>query len=175
MTGVITAPAAIRSNSAMSTRLALLTLRILMLSFAGVGALFALAPDATIRGLDAAGAWFGDFAPTPATGARLWLALAVAYMLLVTLLAWLAQRDLRAARPYLALLFAGKASSSLGALAAYGSVAPTFPYLANFLVDGAIAIGVAALWLAAPRLAAGARAPRAGPAPGLGRRGQRLP
>lgn len=158
----------------LSTRLALLALRLLALSFALVGAQFALAPDATIRNLDAAGAWFGDFAPTPATGARLWLALAVAYMVLVTLFAWLAQRDLARARPYLALLFAGKASSSLGALAAYHSVAPTFPYLANFLVDGAIAAGVAVIWVAAPRLALAGQAPRLRAAPALGARSQRV-
>lgn len=158
----------------MSTKLALLALRLLALSFALVGTQFALAPDATIRGLDAAGAWLGDFAPTPATGARLWLALAVAYMVLVTLLAWLAQRDLAHARPYLALLFAGKASSSLGALAAYHGVAPAFPYLANFLVDGAIAAGVAGIWLAAPQLAAELHAPRPSAAPALGARGQRV-
>lgn len=135
-------------------RLALLTLRVLALSFAVVGMQFLLAPDATLASLDATGAYFGDFPATPATGARLWLALSVAYMLLVTLLAWLAQRDLARARPYLALLFAGKASSSLIALLAYRTVSPTFPYLANFVVDGAIALTVAAIWVAAPRLAA---------------------
>ena len=69
-------------------RLALLTLRVLALSFAAVGTLFWLAPDATLASLDATGALFGEFAPTPATGARLWLSLSVAYMLLVTLLAF---------------------------------------------------------------------------------------
>src|SRR5574338_653322 len=128
-------------------------LRLLALGFAVVGALFLLAPDATLRVLDASGAWIGEFAPTPATGARLWLSLAVAYMVLVTLLAWLAQRELARARPYLALLFAGKASSSLIALVAYRTAAPCYPYLANFAIDGAIALGVGAIWCAAPRLA----------------------
>jgi len=170
MTAVITARLPIRPNAGMPARLAVLALRLLALSFALVGAQFALAPDSTIQWLDAAGARLGEFAPTPATGARLWLALAIAYMLLVTLLAWLAQRDLRHARPYLALLFAGKGASSLGALAAFRHVAPAFPYLANALVDGAIAIGVAAIWLAAPRLATASHPLRPGTAPGLGTR-----
>jgi len=143
-----------------SDRLALLTLRILALSFAVVGASFFLAPDSTLASLDATGALFGNFAPTPATGARLWLSLSVAYMLLVTLLALLAQRDLGHARPYLALLVAGKTASSLAALFAYCTVSPAFPYLANFLIDGAIAIGVAVIWVAAPTLAASASAAR---------------
>jgi len=135
-------------------RLAILTLRVLAISFAVVGTQFLLAPDATLASLDATGAYFGEFPATPATGARLWLALSVAYMLLVTLLALLAQRDLSRARPYLALLVAGKACSSLVALLSYRTVSPSFPYLANFVVDGAIALGVAMIWLAAPRLAA---------------------
>jgi hypothetical protein len=135
-------------------RLAVLTLRVLAISFAVVGMQFLLAPDATLASLDATGAHFGDFPATPATGARLWLALSVAYMLLVTLLAFLAQRDLARARPYLALLVAGKASSSLVALLAYRTVSPAFPYLANFVVDGTIALGVTMIWVAAPRLAA---------------------
>ena len=135
-------------------RLAILTLRVLAISFAVVGTQFLLAPDATLASLDATGAYFGDFPATPATGARLWLALSVAYMLLVTLLALLAQRDLARARPYLALLVAGKASSSLVALLAYRTVSPAFPYLANFAMDGTIALGVTLIWVAAPRLAA---------------------
>jgi hypothetical protein len=133
---------------------AVLVLRSLAVSFAAVGLVFLLAPDATLSFLDSAGALFGRFDPTPKTGARLWLALAVAYMLLVTLLAWLAQRDLSKARPYLGLLFAGKAASSLLALAAYASVSTSFPYLANFIVDGAIALVVAWLFVSAPGLAA---------------------
>lgn len=147
-------------------RLAVLSLRMLAASFAAVGALFLLAPDATLASLDATGAFFGDFAPTPATGARLWLSLSVAYMLLVTIFAWMAQRDLSHARPYLALLFAGKATSSLAALLAYRTVSPAFPYLANFVVDGGIAIGVAWIWFAAPGLAAAVPAARpSGPRP----------
>jgi hypothetical protein len=147
-------------------RRVVLVLRALSLTFVVVGALFLLAPDATLRSLDASGALLGDFAATPPTGARLWLSLAVAYMVLVALLAWLAQRDLAQARPYLALLFAGKASSSLIALLAYRTVAPCYPYLANFVIDGAIALGVAAIWQAAPRLAAEARAGSRTVAPG---------
>jgi hypothetical protein len=99
---------------------------------------FLLAPDATARVARRHRRVAGDFPRRPPYGARLWLALSVAYMLLVTLLALLAQRDLRA-RPYLALLFAGEASSSLVALLAYRTVSPP-SYLANFVVDGAIAL-----------------------------------
>jgi hypothetical protein len=135
-------------------RLALLTLRVLAVSFAVVGTLFLLAPDSVLASLDSTGRLFGDFEETPATGARLWLSLAVAYMLLVTIFAYMAQRDLARARPYLALLVAGKATSSLVALLAYQTVSPSFAYLANFVVDGAIALAVAWIWLAAPDLAA---------------------
>ena len=148
-------------------RFAILTLRLLAVSFAVVGTLFLLAPDATLASLDRTGALFGSFPPTPATGARLWLSLSVAYMLLVTIFAFMAQRDLANARPYLALLFAGKAASSLAALHAYRTVSPAFPYLANFLVDGTIAIGVAWIWVAAPRLAAAATGSRTRRAPAL--------
>ncbi|MCC6640688.1 MAG: hypothetical protein IT386_05940 [Deltaproteobacteria bacterium] len=148
-------------------RLAILTLRLLAVSFAVVGTLFFLAPDATLASLDGTGALFGSFPPTPATGARLWLSLSVAYMLLVTIFAFMAQRDLAKARPYLALLFAGKAASSLAALSAYLTVSPAFPYLANFLVDGSIAVGVAAIWVAAPRLAVAAAGSPSRHAPAL--------
>jgi len=155
-------------------RLAILTLRLLAVSFAAVGTLFLLAPDATLASLDRTGALFGSFPPTPATGARLWLSLSVAYMLLVTIFAFMAQRDLANARPYLALLFAGKAASSLAALYAYRTVSPAYPYLANFFVDGAIALGVAWIWVAAPRLAVSASTPRARRAPSLSRGDARI-
>jgi hypothetical protein len=113
-------------------RLAILTLRVLALLLRGRGHSSCWRPTRR-SSLDATGALFGDFRDA-ATGARLWLSLSVAYMLLVTLLALLAQRDLGHARPYLALLVAGKTASSLAALFAYRTVSPAFPYLANFVV-----------------------------------------
>ncbi len=129
-----------------------LTLRGLAVSFAVVGTSFLLSPDATVRSLDAVGAALGDFTPAPASELRFWLALAVAYMVLVTLLAWLAQRDLARYRHLLAILAAGKGSSSLFALGFYWFSADAFIYLANFLVDGAIAVGVIWIWATVPQL-----------------------
>jgi hypothetical protein len=129
-----------------------LTLRVLAVSFAAVGTTFAVAPEATIRALDAAGAAFGDFEPAPAAGASLWLSLTAGYMVLVTLLAWMAQRDLRRYRHLIALLAAGKATSSLTSLLFYAVSVPAFPMLANFVVDGGITLVALAIWADVPRL-----------------------
>src|SRR2546428_173969 len=63
-------------------------------AFAVTGLLFFCFPDATVATLNAAGRPFG-FPPAPASPLRFWLSLAVAYMMLVTLLAAAIARDPR--------------------------------------------------------------------------------
>jgi hypothetical protein len=128
------------------------TLRALAASFAVVGAVFVLFPDATVRTMNAVGNAMGDFTPAPASEQRFWLSLATGYMVLVTALAYLAQRDLRRNRSLLALLALGKATSSLTCLVFYLLSSDAFLYLANFLIDGTIAATVLAMWVWVPSL-----------------------
>lgn len=131
-----------------------LTLRGLAVSFALVGACFLLAPDATIHVMNRAGGMLGDFTPAPPSALRFWLSLATGYMVLVTALAHLAQRDLRRRRDLLALLALGKATSSLTCLVFYLCSLPAFIYLANFWVDGTIALAAAVMWALVPSFGA---------------------
>src|ERR1700687_4796523 len=129
-----------------------LILRSLAASFAIVGSLFFFFPDATIRVMNTVGALFGAFAPAPSSGLRFWLSLGTGYMVLVTALAYVAQRDLRRHRDLVALLALGKATSSLTCLVFYLYASPAFIYLANFVVDGSIALTALAIWLLVPSL-----------------------
>jgi hypothetical protein len=129
-----------------------LTLRGLAVSFAVVGSLFVLAPDGTIRVLNAVGGALGSFTPAPESALRFWLSLGAAYMVLVTLLAWVAQRDLRRHRDLLWILAAGKAVSSLTCLVYYLFSMDAFVYLANFVVDGSIALTAIKIWVDVPHL-----------------------
>jgi hypothetical protein len=129
-----------------------LTLRGLAASFAVVGAIFFFFPDGTVRVMNAVGGWLGDFSPAPASALRFWLSLAIGYMVLVTALAYLAQRDLWRHRDLLLLLALGKATSSLTCLAFYRYSLDAFLYLANFLVDGSIALAAVVIWFVVPSL-----------------------
>lgn len=131
-----------------------LTLQVLAASFAAGAVSFLLTPNVTVASLNAAGEWFGNFTPAPTSELRLWLSLAVGYMVLVAALAYVAQRDLRRHRNLVALLALGKGTTSLVALLYYVSSADAFAYLANFLVDGAIALIAVAIWLVIPSLGA---------------------
>ena len=129
-----------------------LTLRSLAASFATVGALFFLFPDGTIRFMNVVGSVFGDFTPAPASALRFWLSLATGYMVLVTTLALQAQRDLQRHRDLLLLLALGKATSSLTCWVFYRYSLDAFIYLANFLVDGSIAVTAVTIWAMVPSL-----------------------
>lgn len=126
-------------------RLCRLALRLLALSFGLVGATFLFLPDATIEGMNAIGGFFGDFPPLSRSAERFWLTLATGYMALVAALAYAAQRDLGRHRDLLAFLALGKAVTALGGLGFYLGSKPAFLYLANFFVDGTIALGVMAI------------------------------
>jgi len=117
-----------------------MNMAMLMWSFIVVGALFFIIPDGVAGFLNSAGSALGDFEEAPLTGFRLWLSLGTAYMVLVSILAYLIKKDLRGNRDLLLVLAAGKATSSLTCLYFYIFSADAFGYLLNFLVDGSIAL-----------------------------------
>ena len=127
-----------------------LILRGLMLSFAIVGAIFLVFPDATVRTMNGVGAFLGNFTAAPPSALRFWLSLSTGYMVLVTAFAYLAQRDLQRHRIMLLLLALGKGTSSLTCLAFYFASSDAFIYLANFLVDGTIALTAVTIWALVP-------------------------
>jgi hypothetical protein len=116
-------------------------------AFAVTGLLFFLFPDGTVRVLNAAGRPLG-FPPTPTSELRFWLSLGVAYMVLVTLLAAAIARDPAGRAHMMPVLAAGKATSSLTCLGYFVASTPAFIYLANFLVDGSLALIVLGAWAA---------------------------
>lgn len=127
-------------------RLARLNVVALMWAFVVVGALFFLVPDGVVAFTNRIGSWLGDFSEAPQTGFRLWLSLATAYMVLVGVLAYLIQRDLRGNRPLLLVLAAGKAASSVTCLLFYLFSLDAFGYLLNFLVDGSVVVNCVVLY-----------------------------
>ena len=140
-----------------------LTLQGLAASFAVVGGIFFCFPDGTIRVMNTVGGWLGNFTPATPSALRFWLSLGTGYMALVTALAYLAQRDLRGRRELLLLLALGKATSSLTCWGYYVYSSPAFIYLANFLVDGSIAVIALIIWLVIPSLRAPISSPVATP------------
>jgi hypothetical protein len=116
---------------------------ILMLAFAATGVLFLLAPDAAAAFFNSLSPRF-DMPAAPLTGRGFYLILAVGYMYVVTVLAFLMYR--RPDEPaYPLLLTHAKAASSLLSLALFLLHAPYLIYLANFIIDGLIGLGVAIL------------------------------
>jgi len=113
--------------------------RVLGWTFAVVGAVFFLFPDGTIAALNRAGSWLG-FTPAPFTAQRFWLSLGVAYMAVVTVLAFSIARAPSERRLLLVPLAAGKATSSVTCLWFFVTDAPYFIYLANFLTDASLAV-----------------------------------
>jgi hypothetical protein len=73
-------------------------------------------------------------------GQDFWLALAVPYMILVAAFSWIAQRGTRIQAQPVQLLMLAKASSSLTSLALFLLGGFAYPFLANFVVDGAIVL-----------------------------------
>ena len=73
-------------------------------------------------------------------GQDFWLTLAVPYMILVAALSWVAQRGPRISAQLVRFLMLAKASSSLTSLALFLLAGFAYPFLANFVVDGAIVL-----------------------------------
>jgi hypothetical protein len=129
-----------------------LSLRLLAISFAVVGILFIAAPNGVGNVISDLGDSLGTFTRAPHTQEQLWLALAFAYMVLITGICLIAQADVVRYRPLLLLLAAGKTASSLGSLGFYLFDQDVFIYLLNFLVDGFLALLALWLWSLAGRV-----------------------
>lgn len=122
-----------------------LSLRLLAVSFAVVGILFIAVPSGVLDTISDVGEWLGNDSRAPHTQEDLWLALAFAYMVVITGICVVAQMDVVRYRPLLLVLAVGKTASSLGSLAFFLVDEHVFIYLLNFLVDGFLAL--LALWL----------------------------
>ncbi len=122
-----------------------LSLRLLAVSFAVVGILFIAVPSGVLNVISDVGEWFGNSTRAPHAQEDLWLALAFAYMVVITGICLLAQMDVVRYRPLLLVLAAGKTASSLGSLGFFLIDEHVFIYLLNFLVDGFLAL--LSLWL----------------------------
>ena len=129
-----------------------LSLRLLAVSFAVVGILFIAAPNGVGNVISDLGDSLGTFTRAPHTEEQLWLALAFAYMVLITGICLIAQADVVRYRPLLLLLAAGKTASSLGSFGFYLFDSDVFIYLLNFLVDGFLALLALWLWSLAGRV-----------------------
>lgn len=133
-------------------RFVVFNLRLLAASFAVVGLLFLLVPSGVLDVISDLGEWFGNDHRAPHTQEYLWLALAFAYMVVITGICLLAQADVVRYRPLLLILAAGKTASSLGSLAFFVIQESVFIYLLNFLVDGFLALLALWLWMLAGRV-----------------------
>jgi hypothetical protein len=141
-------------TGAAAERLAVASLRLLALSFAVVGILFIAAPNGVLDVISDLGDDIGSFTTAPETVEKLWLALAFAYMVVITGICLVVQADVVRYRPFLLVLAAGKTASSLAALGFYVFDSDVFIYLLNFLVDGFL-VGVSLLlWSVAGRIGA---------------------
>jgi len=126
-------------------RLIRLTGRLLAGTFAVVGLIFLILPGRVLAAFNRLSAGIG-LPDAPTRGYAFYLALAVAYMYVVTLLAWMmARRPTERVYPW--LLVHAKAASSLLSLLLFAVDQQYLIYLANFVVDGAIALLVAGLCL----------------------------
>ncbi len=133
-------------------RFVILSLRLLALTFAVVGILFIAVPSGVLDAISGLGEWLGNDTRAPHTQEDLWLALAFAYMVVITGICLLAQADPVRYRALLLVLAAGKAASSLGSLAFFLVDEPVFIYLLNFLVDGSLVLVALSLWVLAGRI-----------------------
>ena len=129
-----------------------LNLRLLAVTFAVVGILFIAVPSGVLDVISDVGEWFGNETRAPHTQEYLWLALAFAYMVVITGICLVAQADVVRYRPLLLVLAAGKTASSLGSLLFFVIQDQVFIYLLNFLVDGFLALLSLWLWSLAGRI-----------------------
>lgn len=114
-------------------------------TFAVVGIIFLAIPGKVLAAFNWLAAGIGWPESTTA-GYTLYLALAAAYMYMVTLLAWQIARHPEE-RTWPALLVHAKVASAVVCLALFALQEQYLLYLANFVVDGAIAVFVALLCL----------------------------
>jgi hypothetical protein len=129
-----------------------LNLRLLAVSFAVVGLLFIVFQNGVLDVISDLGDDIGSFTRAPHTDEQFWLALAFAYMVVITGICLVVQADVVRFRPLLLVLAAGKTASSLGTLGFYIFDQQVFIYLLNFLVDGYLALLSLWLWSVAGRV-----------------------
>ncbi len=122
-------------------------MRALALTFAVVGLLFIITPNGVLGRMDDVGNWIGSFHTAPQSDEKLWLALGFAYMTVITGIALVISMDVGRYRPFLLVLAAGKAASSLAAGAFFVFGDDGFIYLLNFLVDGSLVLIVLGCWV----------------------------
>lgn len=84
-------------------------------------------------------------------GQDFWLTLAVPYMILVAAFSWIAQRGPKIAAQPVQFLILAKVSSSLTSVALFMIGGLAYAFLANFVVDGAIALTTLWFYRAARR------------------------
>ena len=128
-------------------RLVVFTMRFLAASFAVVGILFIVTPNGVIGRIDDVGNWIGSFPAGPRSEEKLWLSLGFAYMVVITGIALLISTDVGRYRPFLLVLAAGKAASSLATGAFFAFHSNVFIYLLNFIVDGSLVFVTVGCWV----------------------------
>jgi hypothetical protein len=102
---------------------------------------FFVFPYLTVRLLNSTGRSLGMHEVTALNGGQdFWLTLAVPYMIVVAALSWIAQRGTRIQALPVQFLMLAKAASSLTSLALFLLGGFAYPFLANFVVDGAIVL-----------------------------------
>ena len=139
-------------TGARAERFVVANLRILAASFAVVGILFIAVPDGVLDVISDLGDAIGSFPSAPETVEKFWLALGFAYMMVIAAICLVVQSDVVRFRPFLLVLAAGKAASSLAALGFFAFSDDVFIYLLNFLVDGYLAALAVFLWSLAGRV-----------------------
>src|SRR4051795_9083604 len=122
-------------------------LRLLAVSFAVVGILFIAVPNGVLDVISDLGDEIGSFTRAPDTVEKFWLALAFAYMVVITGICLVVQADVVRYRPLLLVLAAGKTASSLATLAFFVFDEQVFAYLLNFLLDGSLVLIALGLWV----------------------------
>jgi hypothetical protein len=111
---------------------------------------FFVLPYLTVRTLNSTARSLGMHEVSALNGGQdFWLTLAVPYMILVAALSWIAQRGTRIQAQPVQFLMLAKASSSLTSLALFLLGGFAYPFLANFVVDGAIVLITYLLYRAA--------------------------
>jgi hypothetical protein len=121
-----------------ATRLRLV-LRIWAVIFALGAVDFFVFPYLTVRVLNSTAKSLGMHQVVALNGGQdFWLTLAVPYMILVAAFSWIAQRGPRIHAQPVQFLMLAKASSSITSLALFLLGGFAYPFLANFVLDGAI-------------------------------------
>lgn len=139
-------------RGAAAERFVVISLRLLAASFAIVGILFIAVPSGVLDVISDLGESIGGFSRAPHSSEQLWLALAFAYMVIITAICLVAQADVVRYRALLLVLATGKTASSLATLGFFAFDQNVFIYLLNFLVDGCLALTALWLWLLAGRV-----------------------